>query len=146
MPKLSFDRRVPFSPEQMLALVADLEAYPEFVPNCADMQVKPDRGQAGEVCLARMSIRFGPISQAYTSRVEVDREAKTIRAHAIDGPFSHLDSEWRFVAEEEGTHVLFNIDFGIKNPFIAAAAEPAFAVKQAEILDAFMNEAWGRYG
>lgn len=143
MPKLSFDRHVPFSPAQMLALVADIQSYPQFVPNCSDMEVRsePDGAQ-----LARMGIQFGPIAQAYTSRVEVNEKAGTISAQALDGPFSHLDSQWRFVAEGEGTEVRFDIDFGFSNPLISAVAEPAFAAKQDEILDAFIAEARRRYG
>lgn len=146
MPQLQFERHVAFAPERMLELVADLKAYPDFVPNCYGMEVKKDYGQPGDTRIARMSIRFGPISQAYTSRVEIDREAGTVRAQAIDGPFSHLDSLWRFEPEGEGTCVRFLIDFAISNPLIAAAAEPAFAHKQEEILDAFLSEAERRYG
>lgn len=145
MPKLSFERHVPFAPDSMLELVADLKTYPQFVPNCSSMDVERDRGQPGDVRMARMKIKFGPIKQSYTSRVDINRDNKTVRARAIDGPFSHLDSVWSFVADDEGTCVRFNIDFAISNPFIAAAAEPAFAHKQEEIVDAFMDEARRRY-
>jgi coenzyme Q-binding protein COQ10 len=145
MPKLNFERHVPYSPEQMLALTADLAAYPDFLPNCSDMQVERDQGQPGDVRMARMAIKFGPVSQAYTSRVDVDMEAGTIRARAIDGPFSHLDSLWQFSPEGTGCEVRFDIDFGFSNPLIAAVAEPAFAAKQKEILDAFLTEADRRY-
>ncbi len=146
MPSLNFERHVPFSPDKMLALVADLEAYPRFVPNCTEMTVKPDRDRAGDAQLARMAIKFGPINQAYTSRVKVDPEAGTISATAIDGPFSHLDSVWRFTPEGEGTQINFDIDFGFSNPLIRAVADPAFAAKQREIIDAFVTEAARRYG
>ncbi len=146
MPKLSFDRQVPFSPQQMLALVGDLKSYPAFVPNCSHMEVMQDSGQTGDVRLARMAVRFGPIKQAYTSRVTVDADDNTIDAKAVDGPFSHLDSTWRFTPEGDHTRVQFDIDFGISNLLIAAVAEPAFAAKQDEILEAFLAEAERRYG
>jgi coenzyme Q-binding protein COQ10 len=146
MPELHFERHVPFSPAQMMALVADLNSYPEFVPNCTDMQVEPDRGDPGNVRFARMSVQWGPLSQAYTSRVTVDTAACRIDAKAVDGPFSHLDSKWRFDVEGEGTKVRFDIDFGFSNPLIAAAAGQVFTAKQAEIVDAFMDEAKRRYG
>jgi len=145
MPKLSFDRQVPFSPQQMLGLVADLESYPDFVPNCSSMKVMRDSGQSADVRMARMAVRFGPIKQAYTSRVTIDPTDHTIDATAVDGPFSHLDSTWQFTPEGDHTRVRFDIDFGISNPLIAAIAEPAFAAKQDEILDAFMAEAARRY-
>lgn len=146
MPALNFERRVPFPPDKMLALVADLEAYPRFVPNCTEMTVRPDRDRPGNARLARMAIKFGPINQAYTSRVEVNEDAGTISATAIDGPFSHLDSVWHFTPEGEGTLITFDIDFGFSNPLVAAVADPAFAAKQREIIDAFITEAERRYG
>ena len=144
MPRLNFERYVPFSPEQMLSLVADLEAYPEFVPNCSHMQVS-QAGQERDVQLAHMAISFGPISQSYTSRVTIDERAAIVHSQAIDGPFSHLISEWRFEAEGEGTRIFLQIDFDFTNRLIAAAARPVFAQKQGEILDAFMAEAKRRF-
>ena len=64
----------------------------------------------------------------------------------MDGPFAYLDSVWSFQPEGMGTRVRFEIDFKISNPFIAAVAEPAFAAKQAEIMQAFADEADRRYG
>jgi coenzyme Q-binding protein COQ10 len=143
MRHVSFERHVPHPPESMFDLVADLEAYPRFIPNCTGMEVRPDGRGKGR--LARMSIGFGPISQAYTSLVEETRPT-TIRARAVDGPFSHLDSTWTFTPEGSGTLVRFEIDFDIRNPLLKAVAEPAFAAKQQEIVDAFMSEAQRRFG
>ena len=42
--------------------------------------------------------------------------------------------------------VRFDIDFAFSNPLVAAVAEPAFAVKQTEIIDAFLDEADRRFG
>jgi len=145
MPSLSFERHVPHRPEDMLSLIADVESYPDFVPNCDAMRVRRDPARP-ETCDARMRIRFGPIAQAYTSRVTRDEAAGTVAAHALDGPFSHLRSLWRITPEGEGSKVTFEIDFGFSNRLIAAAAERAFAAKQTEIMDAFMAEAKRRFG
>lgn len=145
MPKLAFDRHVAHSPERMFALVADLASYPRFVPNCRSMQLQPDPGGDKAVKFARMTLSFGPITQAYTSRVVSDVTAGAIDAKATDGPFAHLISRWRFMPEGSGTHVHFDIDFRISNPLVAAVAEPAFAAKQREIIDAFIAEADRRY-
>jgi len=145
--KRYFDRHVPHIPQRMYEIVADLDDYPRFIPNCRAMVVRPDPGAGGrDVRLARMTLSFGPITQAYTSRVALDPEALTIRAKAVDGPFAYLDSLWSFVPEGMGTRVKFEIDFKISNPFIAAVAEPAFAAKQEEIMRAFCEEADRRFG
>ena len=146
MPDLFLERHVPHLPGRMFDLVADLDSYPRFVPNCKDMKVKRDPASTGDVRFATMTIKFGPVTQAYTSRVEVDRANKTITAKAVDGPFAYLDSKWTFEPEGGGTRVRFDIDFKISNPLVASVAEPAFAAKQDEILDAFADEADRRFG
>ena len=77
------------SPDRMFDLVNDLEDYPRFLPNVQDMQVKRDDGAEGDVRFAKMTIQFGPISQAYTSRVVAEpRRAQRSPPRPIDGPFS----------------------------------------------------------
>lgn len=145
--KRFFERHVPHLPKAMFDIVADLEGYPRFIANCKAMDVRPDPAARGkDVRLAKMTLSFGPITQAYTSRVTVDPEVLTIAAKAVDGPFAYLDSVWSFEQEGQGTRVRFEIDFKISNPLIAAVAEPAFAAKQDEIIQAFADEADRRYG
>ena len=146
MPDLFFEHHAPHLAERMFELVNDLDSYPRFLPNVSAMDVKRDRGTAEDVRYARMTVQFGPVTQSYTSKVVADPKARTIVARAVDGPFKYLDSKWTFEPEGMGTRVRFDIDFKISNPLIAAVAEPAFAQKQQEILDAFMREADRRFG
>ena len=146
MPDLFIERHVPHLPERMFDLVNDLADYPRFLPNVSGMEIKRDDGSRGDVVFARMTIQFGPVTQAYTSRVEASRSERTITAKAVDGPFSYLDSKWTFEPEGEGTRIRFDVDFKISNPLVAAVAEPAFANKQEQIMDAFVDEANRRYG
>lgn len=145
MPQLSFERHVRHSPAEMLSLVADVTSYPGFVPNCTAMSVRDKPGGAS-IRLATMTARLGPFTQTYTSEVLANAEAGTISVRAIDGPFAHLSSQWRFTPEGTGTMIRFEIDFKFNNPMISAVAEPAFAAKQTEIMDAFLKEADRRFG
>ena len=145
--KRFFERHVPHLPQRMFEIVSDLADYPRFIPNVKAMEVRQDPAANGaDVRLAKMTLFFGPITQAYTSRVVLDDKALTIKAKAVDGPFAYLDSVWSFETEGMGTRVRFEIDFKISNPLIAAVAEPAFAAKQEEIMQAFADEADRRYG
>ena len=146
MPDLFLERHVPHLPDRMFDLVNDLPSYPRFVPNVSAMEVRRDDTAAGDVRFAKMTIAFGPVSQAYTSRVEASHVDHTITARAVDGPFAYLNSKWTFEPEGTGTRVRFDIDFKIANPMIAAVAEPAFAAKQDQIMEAFMEEADRRFG
>ena len=146
MPDLFFERHVPHLPERMFELVNELERYPDFLPNVSRMEVTRDRGTKNDVRYARMTIKFGPVTQAYTSRVTADPVRGEITASAVDGPFKYLESKWTFEPEGKGTRVRFDIDFKISNALLAAVAEPAFAQKQQEIIDAFVEEADRRFG
>lgn len=145
MPQLKFSRTVPFSPEQMLALVGDLNTYPDFVPNCSDMELSAEEGNPLSSCDARMHVSFGPINQSYTSEVTIDHQAMSVFATSTDNPFDYLDSTWVFSPTKTGCTITFEIDFSFSNRLIAAVAEPAFANIQSEILDAFIAEAKRRY-
>jgi coenzyme Q-binding protein COQ10 len=144
MTDIAFEREVTHSPVQMFELVCDLAKYPQFVPNCTDMEIRqlPQEGS----CLARMHISFGPISESYESKVVCDPVALTVKATSDDGPFSSLESLWRFTPLGEGTHVDFAVSFKMRNRLLAAIAEPLFAEKQREIVDAFMRRADDLYG
>jgi coenzyme Q-binding protein COQ10 len=146
MPDLFFERHVPHLVDPMFDLVNDLESYPRFVPNVSAMQVRRDDSTASDVRFAKMTVSFGPVTQAYTSRVEASRADHTITAKAVDGPFAYLNSKWTFEPEGTGTRVRFDIDFKIANPLIAVVAEAAFAANQNRIIDAFMDEADRRFG
>ena len=146
MPDLFFEHHVRHLPERMFDLVNDLESYPRFLPNVSAMDVKRDHSTGEDVRYARMTVQFGPVTQSYTSKVVADPKARTIIAKAVDGPFKYLDSKWTFEPEGMGTRVRFDLDFKISNPLIAAVAEPAFAKKQEEIIEAFMQEADRRFG
>jgi coenzyme Q-binding protein COQ10 len=146
MAVLALERHVVHLPRSMFELVGDLANYPNFIRNVKAMEVRPDGVGKPNVRLARMTLNFGPITQAYTSRVVMDPEALTITAKAIDGPFQYLDSQWSFMPVGQGTRVHFDIDFKFSNPLVAAVADPAFAAKQEELIDSFVEEADRRFG
>src|SRR3569832_2398875 len=88
MPDLFFERHVPHLVDRMFDLVNDLESYPRFIPNCKAMEVRHNDGAQGDVRFAKMTIQFGPVTQAYTSRVEADHTGHTIAAKTNNGPGS----------------------------------------------------------
>ena len=40
MPRFQSSRDVPFTPQQMFDLVADVQAYPQFLPLCEDLRIR----------------------------------------------------------------------------------------------------------
>ena len=45
-----------------------------------------------------MTVAYKLIQETFTSRVTLDRPRLAIRVEYLDGPFSHLDNRWTFLA------------------------------------------------
>lgn len=55
--KRFFERHVSHLPQRMFGIVADLEDYPRFIPNCKAMEVQTDPAANGaDMRLAKMTL------------------------------------------------------------------------------------------
>ena len=104
MPSFKTTRLVRHKAEQMFDLVADVEAYPQFLPLCTGLRVRRRvPGTEGvETIVAEMQVGFKAIRETFTSRVTIDRPRLRIMVEYIDGPFSHLENQWTFVDRPDG--------------------------------------------
>ena len=100
----------------MFDLVADVERYPEFVPLCQSLKIRrmSEAGEGAKVIAADMTVALGPVREAFTSRVTLDRPNLAILVEYINGPFKQLENRWRFRPDGE-THS--NVDFFISYEF-----------------------------
>lgn len=90
-------RRVAHSAQDMFALVADVERYPEFVPLCRSLTLRSREEIDGkQVLTSDMTAAYKVFSETFTSRITLDREAQTILVEYLDGPFTHLENRWHF--------------------------------------------------
>ena len=73
MPVFSSSRSVGFKPEDMFALVADVERYPEFLPLCEALKVRRRNAldDHREMLIADMTIGYKAIRETFTSRAFV---------------------------------------------------------------------------
>src|SRR5690242_13815037 len=98
MPLHQETRVLPYTADQMYAVVADVSRYPEFLPWCEKLVVKERKQQDGlEIVIADMFIAYPPLREHYVSRVQLDPKKHTIEAAHVRGPFQKLDTRWRFV-------------------------------------------------
>src|SRR6476620_1262961 len=113
MPMFNSTRRVRHSPEQMFALVADVEKYPQFLPLCEDLQIRrrTAREGGGEVLVADMSVGYKAIRETFTSRVTLDPSSLKILVEYVDGPFRYLENRWTFRPHPDGCEVSFFISY-----------------------------------
>lgn len=121
MPKFEATRRVDHTPEQMFALVADIEKYPEFLPLCESLTVRSRKERDGRaVLVADMSIGYKAIRETFTTQVLLKPQEKAIDVKYIDGPFKYLSNVWRFEPASDGCFVRFFIDYEFKSRILGA--------------------------
>lgn len=131
MPSFRTRHPVPFSREQMFALVADVEKYPQFLPFCTALTIKrrTEDGEGRPVIVADMTVGYKTINERFTSRVTLDEPAMKILVEYIDGPFRFLENRWTFVAEDArpGHSIIdFYISYEFKSRILAAVAGAVF--------------------
>ena len=135
---------VPYTADQMYALVADVEAYPEFLPWCVGLRIV-ERGAAN--ITADMIVAYKVFRERFRSKVALDRENKRIDVAYVDGPFRNLENRWRFTDKPEGGSVIdFEIKFEFRNFLLQATAQAVFDKAFARMSEAFVKRADDVYG
>ena len=110
-------KRLPFTPEQLFALVGDVEAYPQFVPWITGMRTWNSRTDSQGVSWidAEARVGFAFLRESFSTRVRRDLVACQIDVALLSGPFRTLRNQWRFQPDPDGTKVEFDIDFDFKS-------------------------------
>lgn len=142
MPKHSETRHLPYTPEQMFDLVADVRRYPEFLPWVTAMRVRKD---GPTETLADMIVGFKGLRETFTSRVEKTRPER-IGVDYVEGPLKYLRNDWRFRPEDRGCAVDFSVDFAFKNRVFEMLAGQVFGQALRRMIGAFEERAAALYG
>lgn len=143
MPRHTEIRRLPYSPEQMFDLVADVARYGEFLPWISAVRVREEDATS---MTADVVIGFKGLSERFTSRVSKARP-RHIHVDYIEGPLKYLRNEWRFgVAERGGTIVEFAVDFAFKSRLFEMIAGQVFEHALRRMIGAFEARARSLYG
>ena len=102
MPTVTVSRRLPYSAEQIFALVADVERYPEFLPWWVAAKVQKREPQAYET---DQVIRFGVVRQRFSSRTILEPHRR-ISVTATGSSLRRLELDWWFEAlPDDGAEV-----------------------------------------
>ncbi len=135
-------RQVAYSADLMFQVVADVEAYPQFLPWVMALRIRSRTKEgAREVLIAEMAVGYGALRERYTSRVTIDPAARSIDVVAIDGPFKRLENHWHFIPDGDGCRIEFSIVFEFASRLLQAAAGSAFAKVLLKMTDAFEAKA-----
>jgi coenzyme Q-binding protein COQ10 len=132
----------------MFDLVADVSAYPDFVPLMKSMAVRSREWDGErEILMARMTVAYGFLHESFTSRVTLDRPELRVDVTAIDGPFRHLDNRWRFEPEGPAAcKVNFSIDYEFRSRTLGLVLGGVFDRAFRRFASAFEARADRLYG
>jgi len=147
MPTHSEIRNMPYSAEQMFALVADIARYPEFLPWCSAARIRsitPHNDH--EVIEADLVISFKLFREKFGSRVTLDAYGQQIDVEYLDGPFRYLINHWRFTPIETGCEVDFHVDFEFRSILMQNVIGLVFNEAMHRIVRAFERRAKELYG
>ena len=134
---------VPFSSAQMYRLVADVPAYPQFLPWCRAAEV-----HAADDCSiqASLTIAKGPVRKRFTTLNRLVPKSR-IEIELVDGPFRHLHGSWLFEdLGGAGARVTLKMDFEIAGSLLRRTMQPIFAEIVNTLVDAFCRRARDLYG
>lgn len=149
MPAHKEKRPLPWTAEQMYALVADVARYPEFLPwtSAARIRSRTARPDGAEVVEADLVISFKVFRERFGSRVILYPAEKRIETDYLDGPFRHLHSHWQFSPRPEGgCEVDFSVDFEFRNAILQAIIGVVFDEAMRRVVRAFEARAEALYG
>ena len=143
MPRHSETKRLPYTPEQLFDMVADVARYDEFLPWVVAVRV---RSSSPTETVADLVVGFNAFKERFTSRVEKDRPGR-ILVDYIEGPLKFLHNEWRFErADDGGTNVFFSVDFAFRSRIFEAVAGQVFDRALRRMTKAFEERAAALYG
>ncbi len=143
MPRHSETKHLPYTPEQLFELVADVGRYDEFLPWVVAVRV---RSSSEAETVADLVVGFSAFKERFTSRVTKQRPTH-ICVDYIEGPLKYLKNEWRFeAAGDGGTNVRFSVDFAFRSRIFEALAGQMFDRALRRMTDAFEKRAAALYG
>jgi len=137
LPSHSESRILPYSPNFIYAIVADVERYPEFVPWCAGLRILSREPKPwGELLFAETLVGYKALRERYTSRVELE-PYRRIDVTETEGPFQRLENHWRFASATGGARIDFSILFEFKSRILGRVAGAALGLVMMQMTHAF---------
>ena len=143
MPRHSETKHLPYTPDQLFELVADVRRYDEFLPWVTAVRV---RSSSETEMVADLIVGFGAFKERFTSKVRKERPDR-ILVEYVEGPLRYLKNEWRFnAAPQGGTDLHFCVDFAFRSRLFENLAGAMFDRALRKMTGAFEERAAALYG
>ncbi|MEA1676464.1 MULTISPECIES: type II toxin-antitoxin system RatA family toxin [Nitrospirillum] len=143
MPTHAEKRVLPYTPEQLFQLVADVEKYPEFLPWAVAARI---RRREGNTFWADLVIGFKMVRERFTSKVVLSEPGRRIDVAYTEGPFHYLNNHWIFEPHADGCLLDFYVDFEFRNLILQKIIGALFGEAVRRMVAAFEARAHQLYG
>lgn len=118
MPQIEKSALVMYSTKEMFDLVNDVEAYPQFLPNCSDSKIV---SQHNNNMTASLEISKAGIKKWFTTE-NTFMDEQTVQLRLVDGPFKTLKGRWHFQAlDKKACKVELKLEFEFSSKLIELA-------------------------
>jgi ribosome-associated toxin RatA of RatAB toxin-antitoxin module len=134
---------VPYSAEEMYALVNDIESYPDFLHWCKRTWIQ----HATETQLqATIALEAGRIKQSFTTSNSM-QPGSSIKMQMVEGPFKYLLGNWKFESQgDRSCKISLNVEFEFKNKLLKLALNSTFNYIMKNLVQSFNQRACDIYG
>jgi coenzyme Q-binding protein COQ10 len=143
VPRHTEQRHLPYTPDQLFDLVADVKSYPLFLPWVAAVRVRFD---SESETVADLVVGFRALKETFSSRVHKSRPHE-IEIDYIEGPLKYLHNNWKFRDDGGGGSIVdFCVDFAFKSRIFETLAGQMFDRALRRMIGAFEDRANALYG
>lgn len=137
-------RQIPYTPEQMFDLVADVGRYQEFLPWCIASRI--NKRESDGVFYADLVVGYKMFRERFSSKVMTERP-HVIQIEYLKGPLKNLKNRWQFIRQPDGSCLIdFSVEFEFSNAPLQALANMFFNEVVKRMVGAFETRAEQLYG
>ena len=137
-------KHLPYTPEQMFDLVADVGRYQEFLPWCIASRI--NRRESENVFYADLVVGYKMFRERFSSKVMVQKPHE-IQIEYLKGPLKNLKNRWKFIRQGDGTCLIdFTVEFEFSNVALQTLANMFFNEVVKRMVGAFETRAAELYG
>ena len=146
--QVRFQRVLPYTPDQLFEVVADVRRYPDFIPYLTTIRTWDQReeGEGRSSFKAEAQVGYAVFRERFATLVGLDRAAGEVEAHLISGPFHKLENRWKFSPHEQGAAVDFFVEVKLRSKLLQVALEANADRAANKILRGFEHRARQLYG
>jgi len=134
---------VPYTQQEMFALVSDVDNYPSFLPWCSGARAE---SLGNDEVRARIAFSVSGVSKSFTTHNR-HQANDAILMKLVDGPFSQLEGSWRFEPLGDiGCKISLDLEYDFSSKMVSMVTGPVFNKIANSLVDAFHKRAVEVYG